>query len=64
MKIHACAVGYRIKELFDKLCDFLADSYREKMELGKIQHEVNPKLEEKFRYDNIAQQLEQFIQSI
>ena len=59
-----CYEACREKELFDKLCDFLADSYKEKMELGKIQHEVNPKLEEKFRYDNIAQQLEQFIQSI
>jgi hypothetical protein len=29
-----------------------------------VQQEINPALEARFRYDNIAAQLEEFIQSI
>lgn len=59
-----CYEASRDKSHFDSLCDFLASCYKEKMETGKIHHEVNPALEERFRYDNIAKQLEDFIQTI
>lgn len=59
-----CYEASREAEQFDSLCDYLANSYTEKMKCGKVQHEVNPQLEARFRYDNIAQQLEAFIQSI
>ncbi len=59
-----CYEASRDQAHFDRFCDFLAQCYQEKMELGKIQHEVNPALEERFRYDNIARQLEAFIQTI
>ena len=59
-----CYEASRDRKHFDCLCDFLAQCYREKMELGSIRHEVNPALEERFRYDNIAKQLEDFIQTL
>ena len=59
-----CYEASRDQAHFDRFCDFLAQCYHEKMELGNIQHEVNPALEERFRYDNIARQLEAFIQTI
>ena len=52
------------EEQFDRLCDFLANAYGEKMENGRVNFQVGPELEEAFRYDNLAQQLEEFILSI
>lgn len=46
------------------LRDFLEKAYREKMETGAVQHRPNPELEETFRYDNIAKQLEEFMRTI
>ena len=34
------------------------------MTLGSVRQEMNPALEQRFRYDNIARQLEEFIQTI
>ena len=59
-----CYEASRDKAHFDRLCDFLARCYEEKMTLGSVRQEINPELEQRFRYDNIAQQLEDFIQSI
>lgn len=59
-----CYEASRDQKHFDSLCDFLARAYEEKMKSGKVQHEINPDLEKRFRYDNLAQQLEAFIQTI
>ena len=59
-----CYEASRDKTHFDAFCDFLARCYEEKMTLGSVQQEINPALEARFRYDNIAAQLEDFIQSI
>ena len=59
-----CYEASRDHAHFDHFCDFLATCYEEKMMLGKIQKEINPELELRFRYDKIAQQLEDFIQTI
>jgi hypothetical protein len=59
-----CYEASRDKMHFDQLCNFLVRCYEEKMNLGTVQHEVNPALEDRFRYDNIAKQLEEFIQTI
>ena len=59
-----CYEACHKNEIFDAFCDFLAKSYEDKMNLGKIQHEITTELEERFRYDNIAKQLEDFIQSL
>ena len=59
-----CYEASRDKAHFDAFCDFLARCYEEKMTLGSVQQEINPALEARFRYDNIAAQLEDFIQSI
>ena len=59
-----CYEACREKEQFDDLCEFLAKAYDEKMRFGKVCYEVNPRMEKKFRYDNIAKQLEDFIQTI
>lgn len=59
-----CYEDCRKEEQFSRLCDFLANAYREKMEFGKVQFQVNPELEAAFRYDHLAQQLEDFIQKI
>lgn len=59
-----CYEASRDHAYFDRFCDFLATCYEEKMMLGKIQQEINPELELRFRYDKIAQQLEDFIQTI
>lgn len=59
-----CYEASRDKVHFDCFCDFLAKCFEEKMTLGSIQQKINPALEERFRYDNIAKQLEDFIQTI
>lgn len=59
-----CYEASRDKNHFDCFCDFLAKCFEEKMTLGSIQQKINPALEERFRYDNIAKQLEDFIQTI
>ena len=59
-----CYEASRDKTHFDCFCDFLAKCFEEKMTLGSIQQKINPALEERFRYDNIAKQLEDFIQTI
>ena len=59
-----CYEASRDQAHFESLCDFLAKSYEEKMKYGKIQQQINPDLEARFRYDNIAQQLEDFIHTI
>ena len=59
-----CYESCREREQFAQLCDFLEQAYRDKMEHGKVQFAVNPELESAFRYDNLAQQLEDFIRKI
>lgn len=59
-----CYEASRDQKHFDGLCDFLARCYEEKMTMGCIQQKIDPELEARFRYDNLAQQLEAFIQSI
>jgi len=59
-----CYEASRDQAHFDRFCDFLAQCYEEKMTLGSIQQRINPELEARFRYDNIAQQLEDFIQTL
>lgn len=59
-----CYEASRDKTHFDCFCDFLAKCFEEKMTLGSIQQKINPALEERFRYDNIAKQLENFIRTI
>lgn len=59
-----CYEDCRKEEQFSQLCDFLEKAYREKMEFGKVQFQVSPELEAAFRYDHLAQQLEDFIQKI
>ena len=59
-----CYEDCRKEEQFTQLCDYLEKAYNEKMTLGKVQHEVNPALEDAFRYDRLAKQLEDFIRSI
>lgn len=59
-----CHESCRGEAHFQELCDFLEKSYQEKMSLGKVAFDVNPELEAAFRYDNLAQQLEEFILKI
>ena len=59
-----CYEASRDQNHFDCFCDFLARCYEEKMTMGCIQQKIDPELEARFRYDNLAQQLEAFIQSI
>lgn len=59
-----CYEACREAEEFPRLCSFLEQAYREKMTYGRVQYEVNPELEATFRYDNLAQQLETFMQKI
>lgn len=59
-----CYEASRDSAHFNALCDFLAKAYEEKMQFGNVQHEISPELEARFRYDNLAQQLEAFIQQI
>lgn len=47
-----------------ELCGFLEKAYREKMENGAVSYTENPELEATFRYDNLAEQLEAFMQEI
>ena len=59
-----CYEASRDAAHFDDFCDFLAKSYEEKMKFGRVRHEISPELEDRFRYDNLAKQLEDFILSI
>ena len=59
-----CYESCREKEQFGALCDYLAKAYDEKMKLGKVQYEMNPELETRFRYDALAEQLEHFIEQL
>lgn len=59
-----CHESCRGEAHFGQLCDFLEKAYNEKMACGKVQFQVNPELEAAFRYDNLAQQLEEFISKI
>ena len=59
-----CYEQARADERLPALCDFLEKAYREKMETGAVQHKPNPELEETFRYDNIAKQLEAFMRTV
>lgn len=59
-----CYEACRDAEQFDNLCDFLAKAYDEKMQSGRVQHEINPQLEAQFRYDVLAEQLERFIEQL
>ena len=52
------------QELFEGLCHFLARAYDEKMQFGKVQHPFNPQLEDQFRYDVLAEQLEAFARQL
>ena len=59
-----CYEEARRDTLMPELCDFLEKAYREKMEKGAVQYTANPELEATFRYDNLARQLEAFMQEI
>ena len=59
-----CYEASRDRAHFDDLCEFILRCYDEKMKFGKVQHAASPELEARFRYDNLAQQLEEFILSI
>lgn len=59
-----CYESCREKEQFSALCDYLAKAYDEKLKYGKVQHEVNPELEARFRYDALAEELERFIKRL
>ena len=59
-----CYEEARRQERLPALCDFLEKAYREKMETGSVQYTENPELEAAFRYDNLARQLEAFMQEI
>lgn len=59
-----CYEKARDKEDFEKLCDFLSQAYREKMEEGQMNFEINPELEKAFRYDVLAGQLEKFCEEL
>ena len=50
--------------LLPELCNFLEKAYREKMDNGAVLYTANPELEATFRYDNLAKQLEAFMQEI
>lgn len=59
-----CYEACRDEAHFRQLCDFIEKAYNEKMTVGKVQFEVNPELEAAFRYDHLAEQLENFIGTI
>ena len=59
-----CYEACRGEGQFERLCEFLAKAYEEKMRFGRVLYEIDPKLEKKFRYDTLAKQLESFIQTI
>lgn len=54
-----CYETSRDSELFSKLCDYVYQAYREKVEGGRIDYELKPELEVAFRYDHLTQQLEE-----
>ena len=59
-----CYEEARRNVLLPELCSFLEKAYREKMENGAVSYTENPELEATFRYDNLAEQLEAFMQEI
>ena len=59
-----CYEEARKEVLMPELCNFLEKAYREKMEKGAVQYTADPELEATFRYDNLAKQLEAFMQEI
>ena len=59
-----CYEACRDEAHFRQLCDFIEKAYNEKMTMGKVQFEINPELEAAFRYDHLAEQLENFIGTI
>ena len=59
-----CYEDCRREEQFSRLCDYLEKVYNEKLRYGSVRYQVNPELEAAFRYDHLAQQLEDFIRKI
>ena len=59
-----CYEEARDQECFEGLCEFLAKAYDEKMNCGKVQYQIAPAFEEHFRYDNLAEQLERFMEQL
>lgn len=59
-----CHESCRGEAHFQKLCDYLEKAYNEKIAYGKVCYQPDPELEAAFRYDNLAQQLEEFISKI
>ena len=59
-----CYEDCRGEEQFSRLCDYLEKVYNEKLRYGSVRYQVNPELEAAFRYDHLAQQLEDFIRKI
>lgn len=59
-----CHESCRGEAHFQELCDYLEKAYNEKMAYGKVCYQPDPELEAAFRYDNLAQQLEEFISKI
>ena len=59
-----CYEDCRREEQFSRLCEYLEKAYNEKLRCGSVCHQVNPELEAAFRYDHLAQQLEDFIRKI
>ena len=59
-----CYESSRDAALFDGLCDYLVQAYDEKMRCGKLRYETNLQLENQFRYDVLAEQLERFIEQL
>lgn len=59
-----CYEDCRKDEQFSQLCDYLERAYNEKLRCGSVDYRMNPELEAAFRYDHLAQQLEDFIREI
>lgn len=59
-----CYEDCRREEQFSRLCDYLETAYNEKMRCGSVGYRMNPALEAAFRYDHLAQQLEDFIENV
>ena len=49
---------------FAEMCKFLENAYNEKMTCGKVQYQIAPDFEAHFRYDNLAEQLEHFMEQL
>ena len=59
-----CYEEARKQVCFADLCEFLAKAYDEKMNCGKVQYQIEPAFEAHFRYDNLAEQLERFMEQL